>query len=44
VRFDLADPIETIRPSIDEGATLKLRIRRDGKLMTITIEPTPTDS
>lgn len=44
VRFDLADPIETIRPSIDEGATLKLRIRREGKLMTITIEPTPTDS
>lgn len=43
-RFDLADPLETIRPSIDEGQTLNLRIRRDGKLMTITIEPTPSDS
>ncbi|MAO21561.1 MAG: hypothetical protein CMJ35_00500 [Phycisphaerae bacterium] len=43
-RFDLADPLETIRPSIDKGVTLKLRIRRDGKLMTITIEPAPTDS
>lgn len=43
VRFDLADPLETIRPSIDEGETLNLRIRRDGKLMTITIEPKPTE-
>ena len=43
VRFDIADPLETIRSSIDEGETLRLRVRRDGKLMTLTIEPTPTD-
>jgi CubicO group peptidase (beta-lactamase class C family) len=44
VRFDIADPLKTIRPSIDEGQTLNLRIRRNGKLMTITIEPVPVDS
>lgn len=43
VRFDLADPLETIRPSIDHGETLNLRVRRDGKLMTITIQPESTE-
>ncbi|MEQ8768882.1 MAG: serine hydrolase [Phycisphaerales bacterium] len=41
-RFDLdTNPLEVIRASIEDGDTLRLKIRRGGKTRTIVITPRP---
>ncbi len=41
-RFDLdTNPLEVIRESIEDGATLRLKVRRDGQTKTIVILPRP---
>lgn len=42
-RVDPGDPLDALRPGIEDGRPLRLRIEREGRKEMLTLHPTPID-